>query len=238
MKDVRIIVAALAALSMGYAASAGVITSASAPTTDILFSMDAGVAGIDTSLFDEDANANHSRGQLFSLPDGPLTGYEITAITVKKSNNQTYVDDTVTLRFFEGSSAQWDTGTGHSTADDGDNYYVDTTVTHLTTESFTLSGVITNNHFVTFELVNPLVVNEDSDFGFFMIYDQVSGTQARFRHRENSDGGRISITTTDHGVSSRNIVSYVQGAAIPEPGTAALFGLAALGLTLARRRRG
>ncbi|MGE9270137.1 MAG: sulfatase-like hydrolase/transferase, partial [Verrucomicrobiales bacterium] len=56
-----------------------------------------------------------------------------------------------------------------------------------------------------------LVVREDSEFGFFLTYDQVSGSEDRFSHRENSRGDRIWITETDHGISSRNLVYYVQG---------------------------
>lgn len=188
-----------------------VTTSSSAPTVDILSSLDDGGTGIDTALFDEDANANHARGQLFSLPDGAGAEYQITAITVKKSNTQVYSNDTVTMRIFEGTAAQWDTGTGHSTAIDGGDYYAGTTVTPLHTEVFTLSGTFTDNDFVTFTLSTPITVDKDSDYGFVMTYDQGDGTEDRFRHRENDNGGRISITTSDHGIADRSVVYYVQG---------------------------
>ncbi|MDB4500736.1 Ig-like domain-containing protein [Akkermansiaceae bacterium] len=196
-------------------ASAGTVTiSSSAPTTNLISSSVTG--GTDTALFDEDANANHSRGQLFSLPDGSGTNYQITSITVKKSTDQAYVNDTLTLHLFEGAQAQWDSGTGHSTAADGSDYYVDTTVTPLHSETFNLNGTITNNHYVTFELTAPITVSEDSDFGFFMTYDRSAPSNPdRFRHRENgSGGGRISITTSNHGTTgtgSRKVVYFVQG---------------------------
>ena len=196
------------------ATTSTVFTSADAPTTGLIASNPTG--GTDTALFDEDANANHARGQLFSLPDGAGSEYEISAITVKKSLDQAYLGDTITLRVFEGTQSEWDTTTaGHTTAADGDNYYVGTTVTPLHTETFFLNGLITNNHYVTFQLANPITVNEDSDFGFFMTYDQVGGTQNSFRHRENgSGGGRLSITTTGHSTSpSRKVVYFVHGTA-------------------------
>lgn len=193
--------------------SAGTVTtSPSAPTTGLISSSPAG--GTDTALFDEDANANHARGQIFSLPDGPGNTFEITALTIKKSTNQTYTNDTLTLRIFEGTQAQWDSGTGHSTATDGSNYYVDTTVTPLHTETFNLNGTYTNDHYLTFQLTTPITVNENSDFGFVMTYDRSSPAHPdRFRHRENgSGGGRIAITTSNHGTSSsRRVVFFLHG---------------------------
>lgn len=192
-----------------------VSASSTAPTANILSSLDNGTGGIDTSLFEESANSNHARGQLFALPNGIGDEYEISAITIKKSTTQSYSDDAIVLRIFEGSSSQWVSGTGHSTATDGEDYYVDTTVTPLHTEVFTLDGSFTDNDYVTFTLSKPITVNEDSDFGFFMTYHQRNGAEDRFRHRENSDGGRISISTTSHAVTSgataRNMVYYVQG---------------------------
>lgn len=181
-----------------------VSSSSSAPTTDILVSDPTGT--IDTGLFDEDVNANHARGQAFPLTAGSGTGYEITAITLKKSNTQAYINDAITLRIFEGTSAQWDTGTGHATGTDGGDYYVDTTVTPLHTEVFTLNGTFTDNDYVTFTLSKPIIVNEDSDFGFFMTYHQVGGSQGDFRHRENSNGGRLSITDEAHGISNSGTI--------------------------------
>lgn len=187
-----------------------VSTSSTAPTTNILSSDGTGTT--DTALFDEDANANHARGQAFSLADGSGAEYEVTAITLKKSTTQAYANDAITLRIFEGTTAQWNTGTGHSTATDGGDYYVDTTVTPLHTEVFTLNGSFTDNDFVTFTLSKPITVNEDSDFGFVMTYHQAAGTQDRFRHRENTgNGGRLSITTASHGTSTRGLHYFVQG---------------------------
>lgn len=195
----------------GTAVNGSLTVSATEPSTDILDSLASGSTY--TRLFDEDQNANHGRGQLFALPDGSGLEYQITAITVQKNGNQTFDNDTLSLRIFEGTQAQWDTGTGHSTADDGDDYYVDTTVTPLYAGSFALDGTISNGEFVTFELAAPITVSEDSDFGFLMTYDQSAETSPTyFQHNENGIGGRISVTTAGHGTSTdRGIRYYIQG---------------------------
>ncbi len=222
----------LAAFGLAQMASAAVTVSSTAPSANVISSA---VGGIDSAIFDEDASDNHARGQLFSLPeDGSVsTTYEVAAITIKKSTDQTYVNDTMTLYIFEGTEADWTTGTGHSTATDGSNYYVGTTVTPLYSETFTLNDSYTNNSYVTFTLDTPLIMNEDSDFGFFFVYDQVDGTEDRFRYREGSNGGRISIGTTVHAVSTRQMEYYVQ--VVPEPSAALLGAFGLLGLL--RRRR-
>lgn len=186
-----------------------ITTSGSAPATDLLVSNPSG--GINTSLFDEDANNNHARGQLFSLGDDSGSAFEITAITVRKDINQTYGDSTITLRIFEGTQAEWVSGTGHSTAADGNDYLVDTSVDLLYTEAFDLDSTYNDSDYVTFTLATPLTVNENSDFGFFFVYEQGTGDPVNFQHLEGSAGGRISIDTGNHAVSSRNVVHFVQG---------------------------
>lgn len=201
----------IGSIDISAVASAVATTSSTAPATDIISSDPTGVT--DTGLYSEAGNANHARGQAFPLADGSGTDYEITAITIKKSNTQAYANDALFLRIYEGTAAQWNTGSGHETATDGDNYYVDTTVTPLYTEVFTLNGTFTNDEYVTFTLSKPLTVNEDSDFGFFMTYHPVDGTQNDFRHRENNNGGRTSITTTAHGTADRGLHYFVHGTA-------------------------
>jgi sialate O-acetylesterase len=197
-------------------AFAGTVTvGTTAPASNILSSA---VGDIDSAIFDEDANANHARGQVFSMGDsgGENTGFEVTALTIQKSTDQTYANDTLTLRIFQGSEAQWVTGTGHSTAIDGDDYLVDTGCALLHTETFTLDGTVPNENFVTLTLSAPITLGENGDFGFFFTYDQEGGAEDRFRYREGSNGGRISITTTAHGTSDRQMEYYLQGAAVAE----------------------
>ena len=104
-----------------------VTTSATAPAQDILSSNNTG--GTYSRIIDEDNSSNHARGQAFSLGDGAGTAFQITAITVHKNGSQTFANDTMTLRIYEGTQADWLAGTGHATADDASNYYVDTSVT-------------------------------------------------------------------------------------------------------------
>ena len=209
-------VAFLATLTMAVVqpSSADVTVSSTAPVDDILSSNNSG--GTWTNLFDEDRSEDHARGQLFSLPDGVAGGYEITAITVNKNGNQTFSNDTLTMRLFEGTQMQWDSGSGHDTSTDGSNYYVGTTVSPIHTEAFTLNGTINNGQYVTFQFTTPVIVNEDSNFGFLMTYDESTdgegGTSPDFfKYNEGSTGGRISITTSDHRVSSRHIRYLVSG---------------------------
>ncbi|MGE9270138.1 MAG: hypothetical protein ACQKBU_04980, partial [Verrucomicrobiales bacterium] len=155
MNSRLIILAAVSAVLVPAALGQTVSVSESAPASEILSYVDDGIVGIDTALFDEDASGNHARGQLFSLPDGEGISYEITGFTVKKSSNQTFVGDVMTLRVFEGSADQWDSGTGHSSAVDGADYYVGTQVAPLHQESFSLNMTISDNDFVTFELATP-----------------------------------------------------------------------------------
>jgi arylsulfatase A-like enzyme len=198
-------------LSLVQVACGGVTLSGTAPASDILVSDPNGTTW--TVLYDEDVSEKHGRGQLFALPDGAGIGYQITAVTVYKNGDQTFADDTLTLRFFEGTEEQLATGTGHSTATDGDDYFVGTSVVLLHTEAFTLDGTISDGQYVTFELAEPLIVGEDSDFGFLMTYDRSSTSNPdNFRHNEGGNGGRLQITTTEHIVTTvRNIHYYVLG---------------------------
>jgi len=199
-------------------ASGGTVTiSGTAPTGDVLSSNNSG--GTWTKLIDEDRDGgdNHARGQLFNLPDGAGAGYEITAVTVHKNSNQTFSNDTLTVRIFEGTQAEWNAGTGHDTPTDGNDYYVDTTVTPVHTEAFTLNGTISNGQYVSFQFVTPVLVNEDSEFGFLMTYDEstdgAGGTSPDyFQHNEGTAGKRIAITTGGHvTTNARHIRYFVSG---------------------------
>ncbi|MEN8847083.1 MAG: sialate O-acetylesterase [Akkermansiaceae bacterium] len=218
-------------------ASGGVILSNSAPTTEILETKALG--NTDTSIFPLTGSApspiagnnNHARGQAFSLGDGAGTAFEITAITIQKNIAATFNNDALTLRIFEGTQAQWNSGTGHTATDT--NFYKGTTVTPLYSEVFTLDGSIGDDQFVSLELATPLVVNENSDFGFFLTYDPSSGTSPdRFRHLEAGLGGRLSVTTTSHGTTpTRSMNHFIQGTAISAGGTLALINPSATEIT-------
>ncbi|GHC52544.1 sialate O-acetylesterase [Roseibacillus persicicus] len=211
------VLAMILALSAPFTpAAADVIISGSAPNSEILDSVSGGL--INTSLFPLTntapapitGNANHARGQLFSLGEGTGTAFEISAITFQKDVAATFANDSLTLRIFEGTSAQWTSGEGHLATDS--TFYKGTSVTPLYTEVFTLDGLIGDNQFITLELSTPLLVNENSDFGFFLTYDPSSGTSPdRLQHLEGNSGGRLSITTSGHSNSSRGMNYFIQG---------------------------
>ena len=186
-----------------------VTVSGAAPAADVLASSPDG--GINSRIFDEAADDNHARGQLFSLGNSTGSAFDISAITLRKNGNQDFNGSTLTLRIYEGSQADWTAGTGHSTSMDGNNYLVDTTVTLLYTEAYTLNGTYNGGDYVTFNLATPLTVNESSAFGFFFVYDQATGDDTSFAYSEGTNGGRSSITPGNHSVGSRSIVSFVQG---------------------------
>ena len=194
-------------------ATEGVTLSTTAPTTDLIDMNLTG--GIDSSIFSEAASSNHARGQLFALGDGAGDAFEITAITIRKSTNQTYDNDVLTLHIFEGTESQFSTGTGHSSANDGADFFVDTTVDVLYTEVFTIDGVFANNEYVTLNLTSPLLVDESSDFGFLLTYEPGNGTQDRFRYRESGQTGRLSVTETEHSATQARAFHYaVQGTSV------------------------
>ncbi|MEN8755440.1 MAG: PEP-CTERM sorting domain-containing protein [Akkermansiaceae bacterium] len=232
------IITALGAITFSGASHAAVVISSTAPTTNIISSNNTGTTF--SRLFDEDRNANHARGQVFTLgaAGGANSAFQISAITIHKNGNQTFTNDTITLRVYEGTVAQWGAGTGHSTPIDGADYYVDTAVTPLDSEAFTLNGAIVGNSYVTFELATPIIANENSEFGFFLVYDESAASSPDyFQYNENGNSGRTAITETGHVVpGSRGMRYLVQGTAIPEPSSIILLGLSSLSLLLRRRK--
>ncbi|MDB0056051.1 hypothetical protein N9F36_03005 [Akkermansiaceae bacterium] len=177
---------------------------------------------------DEDVNANHGRGQLLNVgaAGAGFSSFEITSFSFQKQNNVTYVNDLLTIFVFEGTAAQWGTGTGHTTAANGaasagGDVYAGTTVTPLYSETVTLNGAINNNNWITFNLNTPLTVGDNADIGFLFVYEQIGGASNDIDHYENSPaggGGRIALTTTGHAVpGSRSMDHVLQGTATPVP---------------------
>ncbi|MGJ8726416.1 MAG: hypothetical protein ACSHYB_17850 [Roseibacillus sp.] len=210
-------------MAFNFSAYGLVVKSSDAPTEDIIDFSPPGLV-VDTALLDEAVHSNHARGQLFSLGEGMGNRFLITGVTVRKSSTQTFTGDQLTMRIFKGTSSQWLTGTGHSSAEDGDDYYVGTSVTELGSERFDLWGTIEDNEYVTFEFFAPVIVEENSDLGFLMTYEQADGSASdRFRHYEHngipdSDGNRLSVRTSDHTVTSfRRIQYFVHGIEVVSP---------------------
>ncbi|MGD9420344.1 MAG: sulfatase-like hydrolase/transferase [Verrucomicrobiota bacterium JB025] len=191
--------------------STSVTISSVAPTTGIIAANNTGTTF--SKIFDEDASANHARGQLFHLPNVASGGYQITGITVHKNGNQTFSSDTLTVRIFAGTRADWDSGSGHDSATDGNDYYVDTNITELHAEAFTVNGLIDDNSYVTLEFSTPVVVADDSDLGFLLTYDaSASSSPDFFQYNEGETSGRIQVTTTEHSTAdTRHMRHFVLG---------------------------
>ncbi|MFC7338855.1 sulfatase-like hydrolase/transferase [Haloferula chungangensis] len=192
-------------------ARSSVLVSAVAPTADILESNNSGTTF--SKVSDEDRSSNHGRGQLFHLPAVSSGGYQITGVTIHKNGDQTFFNDTLTVRVFEGTQANWDTGTGHSTAMDGDDYFVDTTVAERQVESFTLNGLVSDGAYVTFSFANPVVVADDVNLGFLLSYEESTpASPDYFQYNEGESSGRIQITTSEHSTAdNRHIRHFIRG---------------------------
>jgi hypothetical protein len=203
-------------------ASADVTTSGSMPSGPGVIAQSTAFGATLSRIFDIDANANHSRGNRFVIPDGGGTTFRIDSITIQASGGpQVFENDTFTLHIYKGSAADWNTGTGRIATNP--DFYSGTTVTPLTSEAFVVSESIAANNYITFALTTPLVVDESETYGFFVTYEQGDGLLTSLAIQEsgsplNPDDGRTSITATSHTTSpSRQLDYWVQGEAI-DPG--------------------
>ena len=200
-------------------ASGQVSISQTAPDTDLISTATNLTGGIGSRIFDEDDPAeNHGRGQLFTL----TAGDEVAAITIRSAGAQTFNDDLLTINIFEGGIAQWNTGQGHTSAADGDNFFNGTTVNVLYTETFTLSGEYMAGDYITFTLATPLAIANTGDHGFLMTYEQIDTTNSPtslFYLENQAPAGqpspmRTTLTTTAHqGGGSRGFHYAIQSPA-------------------------
>lgn len=215
--------AALIACLVAAPAFAQISTSTKIPDVDILSSTDETFPNngfVLSRIFDEQRNSNHARGDFFSLGEAVGTQWEITEIAIQKITPQTFASDTLSIRFFEGVEADFATGEGHIQSLDGDNYLFGTTATEVpnSAESFTLDGEFSNGEYVMLTLSTPLLLDENSDYGFILTYDESTAeSEDSFGYSEvlniaDAAGTRISITDEAHIVSeSRAIRHFVVG---------------------------
>jgi len=207
-----------------------------APTTNVLHDSISGATN--SNIIDEIANPpNHGRADSFTLGTSSTGSFDITSVTLAKNGTQTFNNDSVIVFLAMGGATAWDNGTGHNTTDDGTDFLVDTGMSLQGQETFTLNGAITGANFITFEFSNAITVADDTEYTVGWVYYQGSGVD-RLGYDENTDGGRLSVTTDPYGgASSRGISFSIQGTeTIPEPSSTALLGLGGLALILRRRK--
>ncbi|MGJ8723491.1 MAG: LamG-like jellyroll fold domain-containing protein [Roseibacillus sp.] len=215
MKEPKFAAALLAASVV--CSSADITINAAAPDPLDVIAQSTAFGSTGSRIFDIDANDNHGRGNRFLLTANADT-YEISSVTIVASGTQVYDNDSMTLFIYEGTSAEFNSGTGHT--ETSPTYYEGTTVTPLAEETFTLTGSPTAGQYVTFELTTPLVVAGDTDYGFFFTFDQGDGTNTSFFYRESgspsdADDGRTSVTTTGYSTaSSRQMNYYISGSEV------------------------
>lgn len=164
-------------------------------------------------------NVNHGRGNLFSLGDNADGDqFRIDSIGVRKSSLQTFTNCSLTLWLFEGTEAQWNAGDGDS---DGD-LFDGTGIVNIPVDAevFELDGTFNANDIIQMELPQPVMVDENSDYGFIIQYSPSAG---------NSPFVQLSETLSSFGGQTRML--DVSQEARPERGTEFLvFGEAVLGV--------
>ena len=147
-----------------------VVVNANAPDITAAVSANFDTTGqVFSRIFTEAANANHARGQILTLEPGAT---EIASLTIHKSSDQTFDGDTLRLQIFEGTNDGFGFGLGHTTADNGDDFFVETSadvsnfpasgpIVPFFDETFALDGLIENDTFVTFNFSAPVSVDGD-----------------------------------------------------------------------------
>lgn len=196
-----------------------VVVNVDAPDDTNALASELDLAGsVDSSIFTEAGNDNHARGQIFTLAAGST---EIASLTIRKSLDQTFEGDSLTVRFFEGTNDGFAFGFGHTTAAHGDDFFVDTSadpnnfpasgpIVPFHIETFPLEGLIEGGSYVSLNLAAPVSVAGMSDVGFLITLD--TGAEdtvaSRFRYLENGNGNRCAVTTTSHQAGSSRSFQY------------------------------
>ena len=185
-------------------------------------------AGIDSSIFDEVRSTNHARGQIFTVPAGAT---EIASLTIRKSGVEQTFDagDSLRLQIFEGDNTGFAFGFGHTTADDGDNFFVDTAnlnfdgpIVPFFDETFAVEGLFEPSSYVSLNLSTPVALAGRTQIGFLLTFtdsnfDAADALDGRFRYAELANGNRCGVTTTAHQAGSSRSFQYALLSTVVEP---------------------
>lgn len=238
--DFRTLVVMLAVLVGGPAPglAASVITSTTAPTTDILLSQtgSGGIAQVESQQ--DPSPANDAVGQSFT-PTAP--GWQLESITLRNSNSNLWGADDSILVVVIDDVATWLTQSWGQYSDVlalpssvGD-------VDILAREEFELAPMI-QPQYATFELGSPLALTAGTQYGFLLYLDTDDGftwlPTSSAIHQDPLPGESLLYSNASVGNASvsYDLLFYLQGtASVPEPGR--LWLLAPALAWLLRRRR-
>lgn len=213
-----------------------------APTTNIIDSSTTNVSPFDfTRVFSFADSDNHGRGNVFQTGANTVGGtqFQIDSLVVSKHSSQTFSDSTLDLFLWQGTQADWTTGDG-ATSNTAADIYSGTSVTPLFQETSTLDGTFNDNDFFRIELSAPLIVSENSEFGFLLTYTPSALDPTNIEIHESLDpsGGQTRILDTFNDLrNDRRTTFFIEGTplAVPEPSSLVILGMGGL-MLIARRR--
>ncbi len=234
MKKSNVALALFSVLLNG--ALAGLVVDTTAPAGGDTISAQTQKANY-TKIFDYDANNSHGRGMLFTTPDNSGIQWGTTGITLIKDTAQTYNNDSITLYVFSGvaDSTAWVLGDGDS---DGD-LFDGTGASILATQSFTLSGAIADESYLHFNLDAPVLMDDNTTYGFLFKYTQGSGPDNMRIHQQNTwtgDGTQVQQIQMEGAANAIATTSLSYYVSIPEPATMGMVALFGGGILFIRRR--
>ena len=228
----KILTGTTLAAGLAFGVEAATFTAGSTAPTSNVFVEHADIGSF-TRLTDSAANpAGFTRGQTFTAPDtgDANTQWGLTAITfrmrVDNAGNgvPTSGSNPMRLQIFE-----W--GPDTEVLDPGTEIY-------NMTGDFPLS--VGAGDFISVDLGSTVNLDENSGYAFLLSWDTSSGNDIFIGIGNNAastyDGGILWVENEDIlNLRGQDLTFYLQGEAVPEPGSLALLGLSGL-LTLRRRR--
>ena len=234
----------VALIGMAESVSADIVNLGNnAPTANIIDSRTTVTSRFDFTRVRSFASSdNHGRGNVFQTGANTVGGsqFQIDSIVVSKNIPQTFNNSTLDLYVWQGSLTDWTSGDG-ATNNTAADIYSGTTVTPLAQETSVLDGTFNDSDFLRIELSSPLIVSENSDFGFLLTYSPSAFDEDFIQLHESLDplGGQTRVQDASNDVrTDRRTTFFVEGTqltAVPEPNSLIILGLGSLAM-LARRR--